>query len=150
MNIILEDLVNQVKETSRKVVEELDEEHIPLVIALTPDGIAQIPMVIEDKANFKVTLEMALHHINAFSYIFINEAWTAEGEALTSRILSEGIAISDLPLDDRGEILTITAVEKGKKPTYFLAKIYPAPQGRRLGEWMELAEAFNRLIATNW
>lgn len=146
----IEQIVDFAKGTSRMIIRE-GEEHIPIIIARTPQGVIPIALAKINKDTFKQVLAKLLRQLQADAYVFICEAWSAEGEALAKKVLEQGVAVSELPLDDRTEIVSIMAVENGKPAKGCFAKIKTRPQGRELGEWQTKdGVADGRMVLTEW
>jgi len=146
----LEQIIDFAKGTSRMIVRE-GEEHIPIIIARTPQGLMPIALAKLNKDRFKEAVAKLLHLLQADAYVFVCEAWSAEGEAVAKKVLEQGMAVSELPLDDRTEIVSIMAVERGKSPTGCFAKIKTTPQGRELGDWQIIdGVAEGRMVLTEW
>lgn len=154
----LEEVTNYVKKQARNIVES-GEEHQPIMLALNSEGVnaCSLATINEEifKANFKQTMSKLLQMLNAYAYIFINEAWGAklrEDSPTAKRILSGETSVSKLPLDDREEILTIMVAENGKSFYCWSAKIRYTPEGKRyLGEWEEMLGIIGgRLILKEW
>lgn len=146
----LEQIIDFAKGTSRKIVRE-GEEHIPIIIARTPQGLTPIGLAELNKDRFKEAIAKLLRLLQADAYVFVCEAWSAEGRELAKKVLEQGIAVSELPLDDRTEILSIMAVENGKPVKGCFARIRTTPQGRELGDWQTIdGVADGRMVLTEW
>ena len=97
--------------TALKIAEE--EEHNPTMLVLTGKGdLALGHISLKDKDLFKPTVLRILQDSQAIGYVFVVEGWRATGP-VAERALRQGLAVRDLPPDDREEILTITVVERG-------------------------------------
>jgi len=145
----IDEMVSLAKEESRKIV-EAGEEHQPIIIARTPAGVVPILVTQLNKATFRESLAGLLRLLRADAYVFICEAWMTDGNA-GKRALKEGRAISELPLDDRTEIVFVTAYENGGAQVGYFAKIQTARGERRLSEWQRLEGIPNgRMVLTRW
>lgn len=153
--MILDEAVSLAKQQSRSIVES-GEEHIPLLLVLTPSGLGLVRPVVKDKNTFKSALTELLVMLSASAYVMIYGAWSTridKDSPLLDRILSGELAISELPLDDREEILTITAVDNGKSYRCWAAKISYDHDNRHLGEWKEMPKdgaASGRMVLKEW
>uniref|UniRef100_A0A6M3M4Z2 Uncharacterized protein n=1 Tax=viral metagenome TaxID=1070528 RepID=A0A6M3M4Z2_9ZZZZ len=146
--------IQETKAISRTIIES-GQEHQPTLLILTPtEGINTLIGWV-DKENFKEVVSQLLHHFHAYAYIFINEAWTAhvdKNSPLAQEIMSGRKKISELPLDDKDEILMIMAAENGKSYRSWAAKIrYTREDKRYLDEWMEdEGVADGRMVLKEW
>ncbi len=151
---ILEEITDFAKEQARAIVES-GKEHQPIMLALSSGGVNLIHIVGINKDNFRQGISDLLRKLNAYAYIFVDEAWGARlvmNSPSTKRILSGEISVSGLPLDDREEILTVMVAENGKSFICWSAKIGYNPEGKRyLGEWEGMEGAISgRLILKEW
>lgn len=150
----LEEITNFTKEQARAIVES-GEEHQPIMLALSPEGVNLIRLVEINKDKFKQGIAELLRRLNAYAYIFVNEAWgvkLAKDSPTAKRILTGEISVSELPLDDREEILTVMVAENGKSFYGWSAKIGYIPNGKRyLKEWEGMGDIVKgRLILKEW
>lgn len=150
----LDQVIQMVKDKSRGIIES-GEEHTQILIMLTPNGTINTLLTWVKKENFKEVVSQLLHHFHAYAYIFINEAWTAKldkNSSLLQELMSGRKKVSELPLDDKTEILMIIAAENGKSCNMWSAKIRYTPEDRRyLSEW-ELADGVGegRMVLKEW
>jgi len=145
----IDEIISLAKEESRKTV-EAGEEVEPTILARTPAGPVPILLAQLNKDTFRQDLARLLRLLRADAYVFICTGWMAEGNA-SKRALKEGRAISELPLDDRAEIIFITAYENGGAQVGYFAKIQTARGERRLSEWQRLEGTPNgRMVLTRW
>lgn len=150
----LDKVIDFAKEQSRAIVESGDE-HVPVMIAISPDSVNIIALVNIDKDAFVSNVSRLLRELRAHAYVFINEAW---GTRLLSnsptlrRVLNGEITVSQLPPDDKEEILTVTAVENGRSFTCWSANVkYTRDGSRYLGEWDKMGGIpTGRLILKEW
>lgn len=154
MDELLGQAVDFAKKQSKEIVES-GEEHIPIILALTPESANIIPLNGMDKDRFKEDICGVLRQLNAYAYVFINEAWVAKlpiDSPTVQRIFNGEVSISELPLDDRIEMLTVAAAENGKSYRMWSAKIRYTREGKRyLGEWEEMGGSpTGRLILREW
>lgn len=153
--IELEKATDFAKEQSKDVIES-GEKHVPIIIALTPEGLCMIHLARMDKNRFKQEMAAILRQLDAYAYLFINEAWSTrlpKDSPIASKLSRGEISVSELPLDDKQEILSILVAENGKSLHYWSAKIlYTHDDKRFLGEWEEknFSDAKGRLILKEW
>lgn len=152
--IALEETIEFTKKQAKAIVES-GEEHRPIMLVFTPEGITPVLLKDVDKDIFKPVISEFLQQLRAYAYIFINEAWAtklSEDSPTVQRLLKGEISVSELPLDDRDEMLIITAAENGKSYRGWSAKIRYTREGKRyLGEWEEIRGiSTGRLILKEW
>jgi len=150
----LEEAIQFAKDVSKTIIES-GEEHRPILIAVTSAGIGLCPLSPVKKDLWRQTITALLRQLNAYAYVFISEAWTAElpKDSLTTQKLLRGeIKVSELPPDDRIERLLIIAAENGKSIRSWAAKIrYTRESERYLDEWKEADKVGEgRVIITEW
>lgn len=151
----LDEAVEFAKRTSQKVVES-GGEHIPTVLILTPNGFGVAPLGGVPKDILQPALHSLLRIFNAYAYIFIDEAWVADLpiDCPTVRKLLRGeVLVSELPPDDKTEVLIIVATENKKPPCFWVAKIRYTPEDKRyLDEWEKkgAGEVEGRLVLREW
>ena len=154
--IVLEQAIQFTKEQAKKIVES-GEEHQPILVALTRDIAIPIPVssLMQNKDMFKPVVGELLRQLDAYTYIFINEAWVAKldkDSPLVPKLFRGEISVSGLPLDDKTEILTIMVAENRKTYHIWFAEIKYTPDNKRyLGEWEEMpGSPEGRLILKEW
>jgi len=151
----IEQAIDFAKKQSKEIVES-GEEHIPIMIALAPEDAGIIPLVDMDKDRFKEDVSVVLRLLDAYAYVFVNEAWVArlpKDSPTVQRVFNGEVKVSELPLDDRIEMLTVAAAENGKSYRMWSAKIRHTPEGKRyLGEWEEMRgiPVMGRLVLKEW
>lgn len=154
----IEIMTNIAKKQSRAIVES-GEECIPIVFALSPKGISIIGILEINKNLFKPAVAELLRQLHAYAYIFVCEAWVTNlipNSPLFSKLQRGEISVSELPLDDKIKILTITVVENKKSFHCWLAKIRYTPDDKRyLDKWEMIEEKSNesaegRLVLKEW
>mgnify|MGYP001572820061 CR=1 FL=1 len=142
-------LMDLAKDRSKQIVTSGDT-LVPILLVEEPEGVSVVGVVInhelKDKAQ-EVLIEV-LRKADASGYVFICEAWSTH----SMRPLTEGVAVSELPLDDRTEIVIILAVEKGGEVLTVQAKITDIRGRRSLGEFKELigTSLSSRFIVKDW
>ncbi|GAI02440.1 unnamed protein product, partial [marine sediment metagenome] len=70
----LEEITNFTKEQARAIVES-GEEHQPIMLVLNSEGVNLVYLVEIKKDRFKQYITGLLRKLNAYAYIFVNEAW---------------------------------------------------------------------------
>ena len=157
----IDKLIEVAKLTSKHIIEDLQQEHIPTMLILAPKGKIIAPVKLEteeDKENFKFIATSLLHQLNAYAYAFISEAWMSSlpFDSPTGRDLLNGTKrVTELPLDDKEEILCIHVVKKETYHKEVSAKIkYKTDNSRYLDKWEETEEyiepPLGRLTVWSW
>lgn len=154
MSTELEEVVNLVKGKARGVVES-GEECEPAMFVLIPGGIAIVALGRINKDKFRQAMSGLLQELNAYAYVFINEAWRAmltKDSLAARRVLRSEISVSELPLDDREEILMVMVAENNKSFYTWSAKIGYTPESKRyLEEWKKSEDIIGgRLVLKEW
>lgn len=153
--IDLEEAIQLAKEQAKAIVES-GEEHQPIMLVFTPQGISAMLLEGMDKDRFKQVIGGLLHHLHAHAYILIHEAWTAnldKNSPLVQELLSGRKKVSELPPDDKTETLMIMVAENGKSYRFWSAKIrYTRDGDRYLDEWEEKKgeNPTGRMILREW
>jgi len=134
------DLEKHAQEGAKTFIEQTGEEHEPILLVETPEGTAT--GVVDDFTidTFQDQVTKALREQKASGYVFITEAWQATHESLHK--VSNGEAhVSDLPPDDREEVIMTITVEKGKSPRVSSAVIGRTSEGRTVNKFRSDIEA---------
>lgn len=152
----LDEVIQIAKVGARQIVES-DEQHEPILFAISEDDISIIQLEGNFRPRFKEVLGSILKQFHADSYVFVNEAWTAtlpKDSPWTKKLLSGEITVSDLPLDDRQEVVMIIAVENSISVRMYQAVIRETVDERRqLGDWnlLDNPDSFSgRMSLTSW
>lgn len=148
---MLDNLLSSAKYASRRVIEDEQMAHQPILVVAHHGQINAITFTVNDPKLFRQAIIHLLQKFNADAYVFINEAWSATGKA-AEEIVRSGKPISDLPLDDRLDMLIIIGAERSGKFRMYNAEILDTPSGKKLKEFTELnaEHADGRLIIRNW
>jgi hypothetical protein len=143
----LDDMVEMVKVKSREIVES-GEEHRVMAFVDSPQGMGIVANGDATKDQFMDHFRRTLQSVKATGYVLVMEAWATTSE----RPMTEGIAVSEMPLDDRTEILQLMVVENGTSLRFLIAKIDDTPQGRKLGEFEEKdwTVSSGRMVLKEW
>ena len=148
------ELVEYAKERSRAIV-EAGERHAPMMLVLLPDDtVAVWPLPEMDRDLFKNAVANVLRTMGACAYVMVQEAWESavQDEATLARLEAGEVQVSDLPADDRRDILMIVAARNGQPCRMLQAEVSETPQGRRLGDWWEAPAGGikGRMVIEGW
>ena len=149
-------IVNTLKLMATKIINEEQEEHLPMVFIPTETELVIVPLLGDFRPDFKNLITSALHLLHSDTYVLVNESWIAElsvDSPRTKKITEGEMTVSDLPLDDRQEVLMLMAVENGTCFQLYQAKInYDMSGLRQLGEWVEFPSdgIMGRLVVKEW
>ena len=142
-------LMNLTKSRSREIVSNGDT-LTPILLIEEPEGISVVGVVMnqELKDRAQEVLTNILREADATGYVLVLEAWSTT----SMRPLTERIAVSELPLDDRSEIVMILAVEKGREVLCMDAKITDIRGRRCLSEFRGISgyPLEGRCIVKEW
>lgn len=144
------DIEDTVKSIATQVIEG-GHEHRPLAIVASPDGVSIVSFGSVPKDAFKNILLDILHKEHAYGYVFVDEAWMTNVAA--NRIINEGISISELPPDDRDEVICIIAVENKCGCRFSISKIlYNRDNTRTLDKFKTIEPGISegRLVVPSW
>jgi hypothetical protein len=134
------ELEKHAQEGARTFIEQTGEEHDPILLVETPEGTATGVFDEFNVDTFQEQVTKALREQKATGYVFITEAWQATHESLHK--VSNGEAkVSDLPSDDREEVIMTITVEKGKSPRVSSAIIISTSEGRTVRKFRSDIEA---------
>ena len=134
------DLEKDAKKEVKTFIEQTGEEHEPILLVETPEGTATGVFDDFNIDTFQEQVTKALREQKASGYVFITEAWQATHESLHK--VSNGEAhVSDLPPDDREEVIMTITVEKGKSPRVSSAVIVRTSEGRTVNKFRSDIEA---------
>lgn len=149
--------IEKVKGLANVIVEN-NEQHVPTLIAYAPDGAKLLQFAdFNEKVKeiFKPAVTKVLREFNAFAYIFVCEAWAVavpDGSELGKKLVKGEIRVSEVPFDDRVEIITLHAAENGGKYYTWTAKIKHLKDKRFIEKWEEIPgkELSGRMIIKEW
>lgn len=130
----------------------------PVLLIEDQDGdwvLCDIQMTDKLKRVWSTILPLLLREVCAKGYIMATEAWMAsfpKGTEPPEELTKGKIKISDLPPDDRQEILFVVSVVKGKSVSVLTSPIRNAPSGKSLGDLTALSqeEVEGRLLVKDW
>ena len=134
--IYLQENLDKTKLIARYNVETIDEELLPVMIALdSVDDVGAVYALVDlPDGDLPNAIRKILMAEEPDSYIFVVECWITEfGEAADA----VGGQVTALPPDDRREVVQIMGVEKGNPKTiHYVADIKRNANGSRsLGDW---------------
>lgn len=154
MKPTLDEMIEDVKKISRQIV-EAGQEHVPIMIVRIGERLNGVQLIDLDKPNFQERISRMLRQLGADAYVFVHEAWEAtlsKDSPWAKRVKSGEIRVSELPLDDRQEVVTVIACEKGKEVVCWMARIDVDREGQRsLRGWEKLPGVISgRLVLREW
>lgn len=154
MTRTLDESIEFAKEVAREIIES-GEQHQPIMLTLTPQGRNIMLLSGIDKDEFQHNMATLLRQFNAYAYIYIDEAWVTNLPAdcpTVQKLLRGDVTVSELPPDDKDEILMIMAAENGKSICSWMAKIrYTRDDKRYLDEWEKMDKVGEgRMILRKW
>lgn len=151
----LDNVIDLVKTISRKIIDS-GKEHIPIMFMLTPEGICILHLHLDNKNYFKEIMTTTLQAANACAYVMVNEAWSARvnpNSLLADNLLAGKVQVSELPMDDKEEILLITVAKRKESYYSFKARIRYSCDGKRyLDKWIRLpdCDATGKMVIKEW
>lgn len=120
-------------------------------------SIVGIELTEDIKEEWHMLLPALLHRLNATGYIMVMEAWRtidlAKDSPLVRRLQSGEVRISQLPADDKEEIVGMFVVDNGKSCQCWNAKIGRTTHGRFITGWEKLSEDMEmvgRMVIREW
>ena len=130
------------------MVEVLQEQHDLIAMVDSGDKMSVVAFNLSDgdKHSFAPALKRLLRELKAIRYVLISEAWATT----SSRPNTEDIKVSELPLDDREEIIQILAVENKGTRRGKMAVIDNTPHGRKLREFRPVEVLSGRMVVKEW
>jgi hypothetical protein len=147
------ELEKHAQEGAKTFIEQTGEEHEPILLVETPEGIATGVFDDFNIDTFQEQVTKALREQKASGYVFVTEAWQAILES-QYKVLNGEDNVSDLPPDDREEVIMTITVEKGKSPRVSSAVIVPTSEGRTVKKFRSDIEAEGviegHMVVTDW
>lgn len=134
------ELEKHAQEGARTFIEQTGEEHDPILLVETPEGTATGVFDEFNVDTFQEQVTKALREQKASGYVFITEAWQATHES-PHKVSNGEAKVSDLPPDDREEVIMTITVEKGKSPRVSSAIIISTSEGRTVEKFRSDIEA---------
>ena len=145
----LDVLLQLAEEKSRYGIEVMQQEHDCIALVDSGGSVSVVSISISSenaKNTFIPMFSTLLRKLNAECYVLISEAWATT----SNRPRIEGIPVSELPLDDRDEILQLMAVENKGSCKGRIAVIDNTPHGRKLREFKSVTVLAGRLMVKEW
>lgn len=126
----------------------------PVIFAVDKDHkIHSMSLTDVPKMLCKPVMAAYLKEVNATAYMFVDEAWStsiSEKSEHFSKLMRNEMVISELPLDDRAEVVIIIAVENGGKIETHVTKIVEVKGQRSIGSWDKNEEVVVGLMPAKW
>ncbi len=150
--------ISQILRFIRHTVEDGGEEFMATMFVESgvngPDGIVQLDRF--PKEAWPQVMQAVATKLNAPQYVFVSESWAAmlpPDSPLMARLLKGKIRVSELPPDDRTEILNMLIVPRFGEHEMRMAKIKRLPSGKRVIEPWEIfrgAKRFESRLVVKW
>jgi len=84
----------------------------------------------------------------ATAYALVMEGWQT---GFVASLADHDWNVTDMPADDRKEVVQVIAAEQGQQPISYQAEINRSADGEReLGEWKPLGNFMGRFVITEW
>ena len=154
----IREIAEGVKSQVGLMIEDGDELS-PVLFAVSGEEVKIVGFELNEhvKEGWQVLLPTLLHRFDAAAYIMVVEAWRsiqlAEDSPLTKRLESGELRVSQLPQDDKEEVVQMLVVENGKSFQCWCAKIKSIADRRFITGWEEPPEAIKiagRMIVSEW
>jgi len=133
------------------------EEAAPVLFIIPKEGEMEIVGIILTelaKATFQENVAALLRAKQAIAYCFVCEGWATRPQSLETinRITSGDIAVSELPPDDRFEILIFNEVENGQPARIYQSEIKRGYNNVRIVQpWTQLSGSHSgRMMVNQW
>jgi len=126
-----------------------DDDLAPVVISYNGHtNETHIVLITEPKDVMPTAIKRFLSEKKATAYALVMEAWQT---GFVASLANHDWNVSDMPLDDRKEIVQVIAAEQGQQPISYQAEIKRSADGtRELGEWIPLRKFMGRFVITEW
>jgi len=148
------ELEKNAQEGAKTLIERTGEEHEPILLVETPKGTFTGVFEEFNKDTFQDQVKKALRELNASGYVFISEGWVTTTHESSHEVFKGEANVSDLPLDDRDEVIITITVEKGKSARVSSAVIVPTPKGRTVKKFKTDIDAEGgmegRMVVMDW
>lgn len=148
--------IDAIRELARLYVEEEQLEVPPLLFIEAADGSSPVFNLNSlPKDLWTAFIKLALDETQARQYVFLTESWMAhlQNNDPRSLLINSGkMQVTDLPLDDRSEIILLVQVWRRGKVTVWKNRIrYVGRDMRRLGVWELIPAPYqSRFLITIW
>lgn len=137
MNPSLLELERDVMESSREAISQGNGFN-PMMFMQAPDGLNIASFIGLDTDVFAPIATQILRECKAVSYIFATIAWVSATPEVAARVANTGVRLTDLPLDERDEVILLVTVEKGASVRMSSAVIWDLPRGKQVKEFKSL------------
>ena len=156
MTIEISKVIDTIKAQSLQMAKE--KELIPILFVVTEYKVGVLPMDFSDtdsKSFYANAIPNILQETNAIGYAMISESWQAKLDKNDSRVqflLSGEIRVSDLPMDDREELISLVVVENHKKMYYYTAMIKSFNYPRVIDDFVEQnsTDMVGKFLVKDW
>ncbi len=117
--------------------------------------IVEVP-IFDDDAKIELSngLPLILKASHAVYYAFACECWSARAEAgseVSEKLLAGEIKVSELPLDDRTEIISLIACSNEKECVLWITTIREWEHQRKMDSWEKWPDTFkSRFLVQSW
>lgn len=154
----IQELTEQVKGQAGLMVEN-EAEIVPVLFVVSGERVSIVDLELTErfKRQWRILIPNILRELNADAYILVTEAWRTAGlskdSPLLKRLTAGEVSVSELPADDKQEIVQITSVEKGKSAQCWHADIKYQVDRRFISGWIKLSEDMQfsgRMFITEW
>ena len=135
LSAYLQESLDKTKTITRYNVTEHNDELAPVLIALdSRDDFGAVYLLEFEDMELPAMIRAVLDEEDPDCYIFVTECWVTPFHEAAVAVQGR---ITEMPLDDRREVVQIIGVEKGNPETQtYLASIKNNADGSRsLGEW---------------
>ena len=146
---VLGELVNMVKYGTELNVAAQTGDLLPVVVAYNShhNELHMVQLASEGSSELAHAIRAFLAQKEASSYALVIEGWaTTFYEAAEAH----NFEVSEMPADDRYEMVQILAVERDGIKLSYEARIHRTDDGRELGEWKQLTSYEGRFVITEW
>lgn len=153
----IQEIAEQVKGQAGLMVEN-GEELAPVLFVISDKGVSVVGFELDErvKEGWPVLLPALLRRFDATAYIMVVEAWRSiqldKDSPLTKRLESGEVSVSQLPADDKEEVVQLSVVENGESFQCWHAKIGRTHHGRFITGWEKLEDVKigGRMVITKW
>jgi len=153
MKELLDAMIYSSKQFAKEIVETGNNE-LPLTL-FTLDGMTGSILITLIFEEHKSQLKAILRNVGADYYVLVGEAWQTilqQDSPKLDQLYSGDMRVSDLPLDDRKEMLIIVAAENGRTTIVESSVIVRDKDNkRRVTTWLnDLTGSTGRLVIDKW
>lgn len=158
MDIQVQEITAQIKSQVGLKVED-GEELMPVLFVISGKEVNIVGFELDErvKAAWQVLFPALLQRLDATAYIMVVEAWRSirldKDSPLAKRLTTGEISVSQLPADDKEEVVQMLIVEKSKSAQFWHAKIERTANRRFITGWKEISEGMEmvgRMIIREW